>query len=94
MARMSMGSRLRSVLELEVFLFGGTAETPQPVYERDAHHNRENRLTRMEAPKHIRTPRRQGIVVGSLVADAETGEVKAVKHTRRCKSRVSRKRRS
>ena len=42
--------RVQDIIELEVFLFGGVPELPEPVYERDYHTYHEVRTTRNPIP--------------------------------------------
>jgi hypothetical protein len=62
---MAPASRIRDTLEVEVFLFGGVPERPEPVYGRDSHANVETRTTR--------SPIARSAEAGANVAGASLG---------------------
>ncbi len=73
---MSDYSRIRDVLELEVLLFGGVPEKPEPVYGRDSHAHVQSRTTRTGiAPATMSTEDLQGPVVENFTVNFETGEI-------------------
>lgn len=66
---------IRDNRELELFLFGGVPETPDPVYERDFHSHSESRMTRKPMELASTSEALVGNIVGFIVFDPATGGV-------------------
>ena len=67
--------RLREIRELELFLFGGVPETPEPTYERDVHGFSGVRFPHCDLHDMKTESLPQGEVVGWLEYHRDTGEV-------------------
>lgn len=68
-------NRLRDIRELDLFLFGGIPETPEPMFERDTHSFSESRTTRCGIISTTYFEYHEGAVVGYLAADPESGDL-------------------
>jgi len=73
---MSKPDRIRDIMELEVFLFGGVPEMPEPVYERDSHTHSQVRTTRtpIEASA-LPNNEANEVSMGYVEMDLATGEL-------------------
>ena len=68
-------SRVRDVRELDLFIFGGVPEIPEPNYERDIHAYSEMRTSRLNVniPSANFTEQAKPIEIGHLILDVEKG---------------------
>jgi hypothetical protein len=74
---MSLDLRLFDALMLDVHLFGGTPETPEPVYERDANSHSASRTTRaMVLDGTTDSSKLTGPKIGRMEIDWDNGVVK------------------
>ena len=67
--------RLREIRELELLLFGGVPETPEPMYERDVHSFSDFRTTRRGIASPPGSTHPDGTTVGYMEIDIQTGEI-------------------
>ena len=70
-------NRDRDIRELEVVVFGGVPEVPQPVYERDTYaysEVRRTRKSRLGTYNHELGGMRSDLDLGSIRLNTETGE--------------------
>ena len=67
--------RLRDIRELELYLFGGVPEVPEPMYERDVYDHADVRLTRSSVVGYGGRESEQDVVVGYMEVNIETGEI-------------------
>jgi|GEM_PF-4762527 len=67
--------RVRDVLDLEVFLFGGVPERPDPVYGRDNNDHVLSRTTRAEAIPVLPLSQPPVVIQGQVLIDIDNLEV-------------------
>ena len=73
--------RLRQIRELELYLFGGIPETPEPMQERDFHGRDIDRWPRSMDGHPNRQNNLPGEAVGFIEYDPRTGRIRFVEFT-------------